>query len=157
MADIENTHNRNGTITAALTTGIIGTAGAALGAMANNGGLGGLFGGGTQYATKESVDNAIILAQKDSEIALLKSEANTENKITEVYERIMLKVNANHEEQNAINMQQAVYNSTANANVSVLQNQVQQLMGMTALYIPAAKVTPAPMPQYNSWTAPNAG
>lgn len=145
----------NGKGNLGVTLGAIGTGLAAINNGNGSGILGGILGGGgVQYATKEGLDNAILLAQKDSEIALLKSEQEAEKKMQDVYERVMQRVNADYAAQSAINTQQAVYNSTANANMSVLNTQVAQLMGLTALRIPAESVCPQPMPKYNSWTAP---
>lgn len=130
----------NGKGNLGVTLGAIGTGLGVLGGMTN---IGGIFGGTpVQYATKESVDNAILLAQKDSEIALLKSEQNTEVKIADVYERIMTRVNADRREQDAINAQQAVYNGTNTAMLSCMQNQIAQLMSLTALRIPNTSVCP---------------
>lgn len=92
--------------------------------------------------------------QKDSEIALLKSEQNTEVKIADVYERLITRINADAKAQAAINTEQAVYNATNNAGLNCLRGQVAQLQAMTELVIPANHVCPEPMPKYNSWTAP---
>lgn len=143
-----------------LTTGIIGTA---LGVLNGGAGLLGMMpnaqvnnGGG--YVTKDMLDLSMKLAAKDSELALVKSEQNTEIKIADVYERVMTKVNANQREQDAINRDQAVYNATNTATVSVLGSQVADLRavlaGITVTHIPAEKVCPEPMAKYNSWTAP---
>lgn len=91
---------------------------------------------------------------KDSEIALLKSEQNTEIKIADVYERIMKRVNDDRNAQQEINSAQAVYNATNGATVSTIHSQVHQLMELTKLVVPAHNVCPQPMPMYNSWTAP---
>lgn len=91
---------------------------------------------------------------KDSEIALLKSEQNTEVKIADVYERVMTRVNADRAAQQEINAAQAVYNATNGATVATISAQVAQLMGLTKIVVPADNVCPKPMPQYNSWTAP---
>lgn len=138
---------------AALTTGIIGTA---LGVL--NGGLG-ILGGGfgchaSNYVSKDELKYVQELAAKDSQIALLQSEANTEVKIADVYERVMSKVNANHESQAAINQAQAVFNSQIGSQVAINTSNIAQLMGMTKLFIPSENVTPEPMNRYNSWTAP---
>jgi len=95
--------------------------------------------------------------EKSSEIALLKSEQNTEIKIADVYERIMTRVNADRAAQAEVNAAQAVYNATNGATVATINSQVAQLMALTKLVVPAANVCPQPMPQYNSWTAPTAG
>lgn len=91
---------------------------------------------------------------KDSEIALLKSEQNTEIKIADVYERVMTRVNADRQAQHDINAAQAVYNATNGATVATINSQVAQLMALTKVVVPADNVCPKPMPQFNSWTAP---
>ena len=91
---------------------------------------------------------------KDSEIALLKSEQNTEVKIADVYERLITRINADQRAQADINAAQAVYNATNGATVGILNNQVAQLMALTKLVVPADNVCPKPMPLLNSWTAP---
>lgn len=93
---------------------------------------------------------------KDSEIAVLKSDQNTEVKIADVYERLITRVNADKTEQAAVNAAQAVYNATNSAAVGVINSQVQQLMGLTKLVVPATSICPEPMPAKNSWTAPTA-
>lgn len=143
-------------------TGIVlGSIGTGIGLLGSH--LGNLFGGaygrsadGQHYVTKDELNYVQTIAAKDSEIALLKSEQNTEIKIADVYERIMTKVNANRDEQLAINAQQAVYNATANSAIAVIQSQISSLMGLTKMVVPAANVCPAPMEKYNSWTAPTA-
>lgn len=142
-------------------TGIVlGSLGTGFGLLGSH--LGGLLGGyqtrseGQQYVTKDELNYVQTIAAKDSEIALLKSEQNTEIKIADVYERIMTKVNANRDEQLGINAQQAVYNATANSAIAVLQSQIGALQCLTKMIVPASSVCPAPMEKYNSWTAPTA-
>lgn len=141
----------------------LGIAGTALGIMGGGASLLGLMpncnrSGDDTYVTRHELQQAQIIAAKDSEIALLKSEQNTEVKIADVYERVMTKVNANKDMQDAINRDQAVYNATNTATVSVLGNQVNDLRAVlnciTAIHIPANVVCPEPMPAKNSWTAP---
>lgn len=140
---------------AGLATGIIGTA---LGVLNGGAGLLNLTGAGTnnapEYVTKDTLDMAMTIARKDSEIALLKSEQNTEVKIADVYERIMTRVNADQRAQADVNAAQAVYNATNGSAVAVINSQVAQLMGLTQLKVKADNVCPRPMDQYNSWTAP---
>jgi hypothetical protein len=80
------------------------------------------------------------LAAKDSKIALLESNIYTDQKIADVYERLNAKINANKEEQNAINMEQAVYNGTNTATIGCLKEQIRQLQGLSELVIPRRKV-----------------
>ena len=93
---------------------------------------------------------------KDSEIALLKSEQNTEVKIADVYERIMTRVNADRAAQADVNAAQAVYNATNGATVATINSQVAQLMALTKLIVPSTNICPKPMPEFNSWVAPTA-
>lgn len=76
--DNEKEYASKGVGTAGLTTGIIGTVGTAIatGLLGGNGGLGGLFGGNQNPAASPIYQ----LAQKDTEIALLKSQQYSDNK-----------------------------------------------------------------------------
>lgn len=133
---------------AALTTGIIGTALGVLNGGNGNGLLGGLLGGGNNNCACS--DNMLVnryelglqqaLAAKDAKIGLLESNIYTDQKIADVYERLNVKINANKEEQTAINMQQAVYNGTNNATLSCIQNQVAQLASLSQLVVPQSRV-----------------
>lgn len=136
--------------------GIIGTALGGLGAL--GGGMN-LLGVNTtnsddRYVTRYELTQAQTIAAKDAEIALLKSEQSMEIKVADVYERVMSRVLQNERDQAAVNAAQAVYNATNGSTVAVINNQVQQLMGLTKLYVPSANITPEPMDKYNSWTAP---
>lgn len=89
------------------------------------------------------------LSEKDSEIALLKADKYTDQKITEAYRDLVRqigavddKVAANREEQNTVNMQQAVYNGTNTATISCLQEQVRVLQGLTKTVIPNDSICP---------------
>lgn len=136
---------------AGLTTGIIGTA------LATLGSLGGILGahmsnsnnsGSTnnEYITRSEFNMGQELARKDSEIALLKSEQNTEIKIADVYERIMTRVNADRREQDAWNAQQSVNNATMSAaiasnaaSIAALQSSCSQI---TKLVVPNTAICP---------------
>ena len=137
----------------------LGIAGTALGLL--NGGLGNIFGVGgwnncgcsentpvTRYEL--GMENQIV--QKDSEIALLKSNIYTDQKIADVYERLNLKIGGVEAAVNA----QAVYNATMNGTIGCMQNQIAALQALTKTIVPITNVCPQPMPQYNSWTAPTA-
>ena len=82
------------------------------------------------------------IAAKDARIGLLESNIYTDRKIADVYERLNTKINANRDEQTAINMQQAVYNGTNTAALSCLQNQVAQLYSLTKLIVPNGSICP---------------
>ena len=82
------------------------------------------------------------LAAKDGKIALLESNIYTDQKIADVYERLNSKIDRNRDEQNAINLQQAVYNGVNTAAVECIKGQIAQLQGLTKLVVPAANICP---------------
>lgn len=82
------------------------------------------------------------LAAKDARIGLLESNIYTDQKIADVYERLNTKIGAMRDEQNAINMQQAVYNGTNTAALNCIQGQIAQLYSLTKLIIPNGSICP---------------
>lgn len=135
----------------------VGTIGGYIGgisALLGNGGILGGYAENDRPITRYEMNLLKESMAKDSEIALLKSEQNTEVKIADVYERVMTRVNADRAAQAECNAAQAVYNATNGATVATINAQVAQLMAMTKMVIPADNVCPKPMPQYNSWVAP---
>ncbi len=143
----------NGKANAALTTGIIGTAG--FGAQL----LGNLLGGwGMAPAamcsentpvTRYTLEQQNTISEKNMEIAYWRGQDETNRKISDSYSKLenrliglAAEVRANKDEQVAINMQQAVYNGTNTATISCIQNQVNQLLGLTKLVVPNASVCP---------------
>lgn len=82
------------------------------------------------------------LAAKDGKIALLESNIYTDQKIADVYERLNIKIDRNRDEQQAINLQQAVYNGVNTAAVECIKGQIAQLMGLTKLVVPNASICP---------------
>lgn len=148
----------NGKGNLGVTLGAIGT-----GLSVLNGGLGLVGNGygvnyhntdGGRYVTKDELDYVQTISAKDSEIALLKSEQNTEVKIADVYERLITRINADARAQADVNATQMVYNANANSAISVLQNQVGVLNCLTKTIVPITNICPEPMPAKNSWTAP---
>lgn len=134
-----------GATNAALTTGIIGTTLSVL-----NGGLGnllcGMGGCNNQYATKSDVAYSQELAKKDSEIALLKSEQNTEVKIAEVYDRLITRINADKQAQSDWNAAQMVNNCSISNAVAVNSNSISALQNccnsITKLVVPNSAICP---------------
>jgi enhancing lycopene biosynthesis protein 2 len=96
------------------------------------------------------------IAELETQNKLLESNIYTDGKIADVYERLNTKFDAKISCLEAQIGQQAVYNATNNATIGCLSNQVAQLLALTKTVIPAENICPAPMPQYNSWTAPTA-
>lgn len=138
--------------------GAIGTAGV----LGNgNGLLGGLFSGNCNRCNQPvevitSADKPISrneaemmmqLNAKDSEIALLKADKYTDQKIVETTAYLMNKIEevkatvaANKDAQTAVNMQQAVYNGTNTATIGCIKNEIAQLQALSELVIPQRKV-----------------
>lgn len=137
--------------------GIIGTVGAAATLLP------GLFGGvgiGNQRiigsacsddmpVTRYEMRLNTEISNKDSEIALLKADKYTDQKMVELVKDYETKISAlaaevrsNKDEQTAINTNQAVYNGTMNATVSCIKGQIDQLYSLTKLVVPNASVCP---------------
>ena len=121
----------------------LGIAGTALGVL--NGGLGNLLGGigmntngCNQYINRYEMELENKIVNRDSEIALLKSNIYTDQKIADVYERLNTKIGG---VEAAINTQ-AVYNATMNGAINCMQGQIGQLFGLTKLVVPNNSVCP---------------
>ena len=121
----------------------LGIAGTALGVL--NGGLGNLFGGmnncscsDNHYINRYELEMENKIVNKDTEIALLKSNIYTDQKIADVYERLNTKIGVFEAGINA----QAVYNAANTATIGCIQGQVAQLFGLTKLVVPNTSVCP---------------
>lgn len=123
----------------------LGIAGTALGVL--NGGLGNLLGGmgmnangcgNNAYINRYELEMENKIVAKDSEIALLKSNIYTDQKIADVYERLNNKIGC---VESAVNTQ-SVYNATMNGAINCMQGQIAQLYGLTKLVVPNASVCP---------------
>lgn len=96
----------------------------------------------TRYELKMQQD----LAAKDAEIALLKSEQNTEVKIADVYERLITRINSDQRTQADWNASQSVANAQMSASIATnatsiaaLQNNCNQI---TRLVVPNTAICP---------------
>ena len=142
--------------------GVAGTAlGLGIGAVAAEvlgGNLGGILGGGRTGGDGHCINRyemSLIQesAAKDSKIALLESNIYVDSKIADVYEGLNNKI-AGLEAQIC---NQSVINAQVTANIGCMQGNIATLMALTKTVVPIDNVCPAPMPQYNSWTAPTTG
>lgn len=116
------------------------------------------FGGDDGYITKYELDLVQKLIDEERKNAILRAENDTDKKLVDVYAKLETKINKVADEleqarrhQEDINREQAVYNGVNNAHVGQLRQQIAEL---TALYVPAWKVTPLPMERYNKWDIP---
>lgn len=132
-----------------------------------NGGLGNLFGGwGANPAAaaamaagaacsentgvnRYELDQQQTIANQSMEIAYWRGQDETNRKITDAYAKVESRYNdlaaevrANKAEQDAVNLQQAVYNGTNTATIGCIQNQVNQLLGLTKIVVPNSSVCP---------------
>ena len=106
--------------------------------------------GGEHYVSKTEAALMAENAELKTEKKLLESNIYTDQKTLELYRYIDGKIGGVEAQINA----QAVYNATNTATLNCIAGQVAALMALTKTVIPAANICPAPMPQYNSWTAP---
>ena len=119
----------------------LGIAGTALGVL--NGGLGNILGTGNtcsenNYINRYELEMENKIVSKDSEIALLKSNIYTDQKIADVYERLNTKIAG---VESAVNTQ-AVVNASMTGVINCMQGQIAQLQGLTKLVVPNTSVCP---------------
>lgn len=141
-----------GVANAGLTTGIIGTALGALGSgiIPNvlNGGAASVCSENTPVSRFE-LEQVQTIANKDMEIAYWRGQDETNRKISDTYANLESQIKAvasevrtNKDEQNGINLQQAVYNGTNTAAIGCMQNQINQLLSLTKMVVPNSSVCP---------------
>lgn len=134
--------------------GSIGTAGTLFG----NGWLGNLLGGNNNRnccspddmpVSRYDANMMITIASKDSEIALLKADKYTDQKIVEAYKdlngqinALAMEVRANKDAQCAINSEQAVFNGVTTGALKCIRENVQELFGLTKLVVPNTSICP---------------
>ena len=132
----------NGKANAALTTGIIGTAGTALNLLGGMGGLLNLGGVGTcsenMAVNRYEMGLQKELTNKDMEIAYLKGRDAAKSDSLELYKYVDGKF-AKVEQELA---DQRVFNATQIGTISCIQGQIAQLMGITKLVVPNTSVCP---------------
>ena len=136
----------------------LGIAGTALGLL-QNGSLGGILGTGCggcgedHTVSRYEAGQSARIAELETEVKLRDANFYTVSemgKLRDYVDRRFDCVNTSINQQSVINAQVA-------ANLSCMQGNIATLMGLTKTIVPIDNVCPAPMPQYNSWTAPTAG
>ena len=131
----------------------LGIAGTSLGLL--NGGLGNILGGMGHVCSESTpvnryeLDMTQKMANKDMEIAYWRGQDETNRKISDTYanlegqiKELAKEVRCNKDEQNGINLQQAVYNGTNTAAMTCMQGQIAQLYSLTKLIVPNGSVCP---------------
>lgn len=170
-----------GTAIAGAATGAINTVAKLVSGRGGGGGGGGCHcgdGGAGAVLAANAMTNAygIELAKKDSEIALLKADKYTDQKLVEVYKDLRgidkaqdaligdlstrlakLETAAPLREQIVLGKVGEVATLATNG-INCLSSQVSCLAntvaGITKSVVPITAVCPQPMPQYNTWVAP---
>lgn len=134
-----------------VTLGAIGTG---LGALSGTGVLGGMMGNhAANYVTKDEAKLMYDMAAKDSEIALLKADAEAEKKMIEVYKQtrseikeLSDKVENNRRDQDLWNASQSVANAQMSAAIAANTNSIAALQNccnqITKIVIPNTSVCP---------------
>lgn len=129
----------------------LGIAGTALSLMNGNGGiLGNLFGGCHGGVNHYELAQETELANRDMEIAYLKSRDAAKTDSIELYKYVDGRLRGIE----AQICNQAVVNAQITGNLSCMQGQIASLAALTKTVIPITNVCPEPMVRYNSWTAP---
>ena len=133
----------------------LGIAGTSLGLL--NGGLGNILGGlgGNAMCSESTMVNRYELgmtqqmAQKDMEISYWRGQDETNRKISDAFinltgqiNNLAAEVRHNKDEQNGINLNQAVFNGTSTAAMNCMQGQIAQLFSLTKLVVPNTSVCP---------------
>lgn len=124
-----------------VTLGAIGTGLGLLGNGMNMMGVGRGYGNGCHEhgVNHYELEMTQALAAKDAEIALVRSEQQTEVKIADVYSRLKADILQMQKEQNAVNTAQAVYNGTNSATVAAINDALRQI---TRVAVPNGAVVP---------------
>ena len=155
MVEVEREWASKGVAGAGLGLGIAGTA---LGLLGGN--LNGLLGWGNcgngcggQVVNRYEANQAARIAELETEVKLRDANVYTMTEMGKLRDY----VDRRFEGVNASISSQAVINAQVAANLSCLANTVNTLSGLTKTVIPIDNVCPAPMPAFNSWTAPTAG
>lgn len=129
---------------AALTTGIIGTAGVGLSLLNGMSGLGGLFGGNRAACSEEIPVNryeaamSARIAELETEVKLRDANTFTMGEMGKLRDYVDGKfAKVEHEL-----CDQRVYNATMNGAVGCIQGQIAQLMSLTKIVVPNSSVCP---------------
>lgn len=154
MIEVEKDYASKGVAGAGLGLGIAGTA---LGLL-QNGTLGNILGGcgngcGSDHmVTRYEAQQSARIAELETEVKLRDANVYTLGEVNKLRDYMETKFTAVNNQL----CQQAVVNSQITANISCMQGQIATLMGLTKTVIPIGSICPAPMPEFNSWTAPTA-
>jgi hypothetical protein len=153
--EYQNEYASKGVAGAGLGLGIAGTA---LGVM--NGGLGNILGGFGYNRNMVCAEDHVVnryeagqsarIAELETEVKLRDANTYTDQKLLEVYGFVNRKFDCIEHEI----AEQHTYNAVNTSVLNCVKGDVEALMNLTKVIIPASSICPPVMPQYNSWVAP---
>ena len=143
----------NGKGNLGVTLGAIGTG---LGVLGNGFLSNGLFGGwnntpmrrrgccneSDEFVTRYDAGKDARIAALEQQVALGQAEKYTDQKMIDVYSKLEGRIVSLERQVSDNAASQGVINATIGSSVSVLQNQVAQIMGLTKLVVPNTSVCP---------------
>ena len=142
--EYENKYASNAKGNAALTTGIIGTAGVGLGLLGNLLGGNGMFGNCAPVCSENMSVNRYEAGQRariaelETEVKLRDANTYTDGKLLELYKYMDGRfAHVEHEL-----CDQKVFNATQIGTISCIQGQIAQLQGLTKLIVPNSSICP---------------
>ena len=142
--EYENKYASNAKGNAALTTGIIGTAGVGLGLLGNLLGGTGMFGNCAPVCSENMSVNryeagqSARIAELETEVKLRDANTYTDGKLLELYKYMDGRfAHVEHEL-----CDQKVFNATQIGTISCIQGQIAQLQGLTKLIVPNSSICP---------------
>lgn len=91
------------------------------------------------FVNRYELEMSQALANKDAELALIRSEQHSEEKMADIYARLKGDILQFQKEQTAINTAQAVYNGTNSATVAAINDALRQI---TRVAVPNCAVVP---------------
>lgn len=136
--------------------------------LLNGNGLGGILGGRSQATTDAAI---VSLAQKDSEISLLKAKIETRDEISQVYAQLRARDQAQDAVTAGIDKRLAALEVAAPLREQLVLQKIDrvaqdaatgisalsaQVAAITKTVVPKDAICPEVMSRYNSWTAPTA-
>lgn len=142
----------NGKGNLGVTLGAIGTG---LGVLGNGFLSNGIFGGwnppmgrrgccneSDEFVTRYDAGKDARIAALEQQVALGKAEKYTDQKMIDVYSKLEGRIMSLERQVSDNAAAQGVINATVGSSVSVLQNQVAQIMSLTKLVVPNTSVCP---------------
>lgn len=139
---------------AALTTGIIGTAGVGLNLLGNLLGMNGqpCVSSEDHCVNRYEASQQARIAELETEVKLRDANTYTLGEMGKLRDYVDRRFDRVEHEL----CEQRSYNVANTSAISCMQGQIATLMGLTKTVIPTESICPEPMSRYNSWVAPTA-